>query len=173
MLAKWRWNEIFSIVFFSFFLLLIQIHFHWLALQNQNLLKSINENGFGRFHVQNKFNFSFGKPIMIIFLLANFYLNINMGLTPFTLDVIKLSPQFTYRKTALRLFNTRIHFLGLDPSNFSKNPCKFGLRKILPFIFLVMKISPLENSCLFYLFGNYGCQEMRGVLKLLLALFHN
>ena len=159
--------------FFFFFSFTFPNPFPLIGFTKPEFIKPINENGFGRFHVQNKFNFSFGKPIMIVFLLTNFYLNINMGLTPFALDVIKLSPQFTYRKTALRLFNTRIHFLGLDPSNFSKNPCKFGLRKILPFIFLVMKISPLENSCLFYLFGNYGCQEMRGVLKLLLALFHN
>ena len=128
-LSKWRWNEIYGrpvpllfsqkkwdICYIFFYLLLIQIHFHWLAFQNQNLLKPINENGLGRFHVQNKFKFSFGKLIMTVFLLANFYLNINMRLVPFALNVIKLSPQFTYRETALRLF--RIH---LDTVYFAKN----------------------------------------------------
>ena len=64
---------------------------------------------------KKQFKFSFGKPIMTVFLLANFYLNINMGLAPFALDVMKLSPQFTYYEAALGLFNTGIHFLGLDP----------------------------------------------------------
>ena len=55
---------------------------------------------------KKKFKYSFGKPIMTVFLLTNFYLDINMGLAPFALDVIRLSPQFTYYKTTLGLFNT-------------------------------------------------------------------
>ena len=93
--------------------------FNPLIIQNQNLIKPINGNGFGRFYVQKKFKFSFGKPIITVFLLTNFYLNINMGLAPFALDVMKLSPQFTYYEAAclwaIQYWNS---FLGVRPFKF-------------------------------------------------------